>query len=123
MNPTKTQTIKPLLNSIVEGIREKKGRGITVLDMTGLEATVCDYMIIAEGNTHTQVEAIEDSIFDIVLKRTGEKPVHTHKGSGQWIAIDYVDVIVHVMTPELRAFYNIEQTWADAEMERLPEEA
>lgn len=112
----------PLVNSIVEGIREKKGKEITVLDMTGLEATICDYMVIAEGNTHTQVEAIEDSVFDIVLKRTGDKPLYSHKGSGQWIAIDYVDVIVHILTPELRHFYNIEQMWADAEIERLPDE-
>lgn len=111
------------MNSIVEGIREKKGTKITVLDMTELGTTICDYMVIAEGNTHTQVEALEDSVFDIVLKRTGDKPVYTHKGGGEWIAMDYIDVIVHLLTPDLRHFYNIEQMWADAEIQRLPDEA
>lgn len=122
MKPT-NQSVKQLLNSIVAGIREKKGTEITVLDMTQLGTTICDYMVIAEGNTHTQVEALEDSVSDLVQKRTGEKPVHSHKGSGEWIAMDYIDVIVHLMTPELRNFYNIEQMWADADMQRLPNEA
>lgn len=111
-----------LVDAVVEGIREKKGRNITILDMRQIEDAICDYMVVADGNTPTQVEAIEDSIWEVVRKASDEKPLHVHKGSGEWIAMDYVTVIVHIFVPELRSYYNIEGLWADATQRRLPDE-
>lgn len=110
-----------LVDAIVEGIREKKGKNISFIDMRGLDDAICDFMVIGEGNTPIQVDALEDSIWDYVQKHLGEKPVHVHKGSGEWIAMDYVDVIVHLMVPDVRSYYNIEGLWADARIERLPD--
>ncbi len=118
----KTDSTKALVDTIVEGIREKKGKHITIIDMQSIDDAFCDYMLIAEGNTPTQVDAIEDSIWDTVNKRLGDKPIHTHVGSGEWVAMDYVDVMVHIFVPELRHYYGIEQIWADAKQSNLPDE-
>lgn len=87
--------------------------------MTSIDDSICNYMVIAEGNTPVQVEAIQDAVEEFARIRTKEKPLHIHGGSGEWIAMDYVDVIVHLFVPTLRAFYNIEQLWADAEQTHL----
>lgn len=111
-----------LADAIVEGIKEKKGKRITLIDMRSVEEAFCDYMVVAEGNTPTQVGALEGAIWDKVLEKIGEKPIHTHTGSGEWIAMDYVDVVVHIMVPELRSYYGLEQMWADAKQTMIPDE-
>lgn len=119
---TKNSTTTALVETIVEGIREKKGKHITILDMGGIDDAFCDYMVVAEGNTPTQVNALEDSVWDTVQKKLGDKPIHTHIGGGEWIAMDYVDVIVHLFVPEQRKYYGLEQMWADAKQTSLPDE-
>lgn len=119
---TNKNTTESLVKAVVEGIREKKGRKITVMDMAQIEDAICDYMVIAEGNTPTQVDALEGSVWENVRKQVNDKPIHVHKGSGEWIALDYVTVIVHLFVPELRSYYNIEGLWADALQTHLPDE-
>lgn len=119
---TSNKTTIALTEAIVEGIKEKKGKHITLIDMRSVEESFCDYMIVAEGNTATQVGALEGAVWDKALKMTGEKPIHTHTGSGEWIAMDYVDVVVHIMVPELRNYYGLEQMWADAKQTIIPDE-
>ncbi|MDN4753021.1 ribosome silencing factor [Porphyromonadaceae bacterium W3.11] len=122
MKTTVEDNTKMLVAAIVDGIREKKGKNISILDMRGVDDAICDYMVIGEGNTPIQVDAIEDSIWDIVHSRLNEKPIHEHKGVGEWIAMDYSDVIVHLFIPELRSYYNIEGLWSDADIQFLPDE-
>ncbi|MDD7437610.1 MAG: ribosome silencing factor [Bacteroidales bacterium] len=119
---TKNNTTTALVETIVEGIREKKGKRITIIDMGGIDDAICDYMVVAEGNTPTQVNALEDSVWDTVQKTLSDKPIHTHVGGGEWIAMDYVDVMVHLFVPELRKYYGLEQMWADAKQTSLPDE-
>lgn len=116
---TTTANSKALVDSIVEGIKEKKGKNIVIIDMANVDDSICNYMVIAEGNTPVQVEAIQDSVLDTARIQTGEKPLHTHIGNGEWVAMDYVDVMVHIFVPTLREFYNIEQLWADAKQIRV----
>lgn len=118
-----TATTAVLTNSIIEGIREKKGKEIVVIDLSQIDDAICQAMVIAVGNTPTQVAALYDSVEEIVRLRTGEKPLRAHVGSGEWIALDYVDVMVHLFVPDLRTFYNLEQLWADATVTRVPDEA
>lgn len=122
MKTVEKNSVKPLLDAAIEGIRDKKGHRISVLDMSAIDDAICKYMIIAEGNTPTQVEALQESVRDKVRELTGEKPVHTHTGDGRWIALDYVDLIVHLFVPDLRQFYAIEQLWEDADQQVLPDE-
>lgn len=104
-----------LIDAIVAGIEEKKGQNITVLDLHEISDTITQYLVICEGNTPIQVNAISDSVWDIVHERTGEKPVSTDgKRNNLWVAMDYVDVAVHVFVPEARTFYDIDNLWEDA---------
>ncbi|MDO4993593.1 MAG: ribosome silencing factor [Bacteroidales bacterium] len=116
-------TTKQLVKSIIEGIQEKKGHNIRVADLTGIEDTICKYLVICEGNSPTQVQAIEDSVWDKVFEQIGEKPrAIDGLRNSFWVAMDYTDVVVHVFLPEARAFYDIDNLWEDAAMEEIPED-
>lgn len=122
MKTTVPPHTRSLVDSIVTGIREKKGKNITLLNLSPIDDAICTYMVIAEGNTPTQVSAIEDAVREIVRKEQGETLSHIHVGSGEWIAIDYIDVIVHLFVPHAREYYKLERLWEDAERTDLPNE-
>jgi ribosome-associated protein len=104
-----------LVDAIVEGIQEKKGTNIAILDMRKIEGSVCQFFILCDGNSNTQVDAIGDSVEDHVREKLNEKPYHIEgKQNAEWILVDYVDVIVHVFQRPIRSFYNLEGLWADA---------
>ena len=112
---------KALVNTIIEGIQEKKGKDIVVADLTEIEDTICKYFVICEGNTPTQLAAITESVYDYVRKETGEKPFGVDGlRNSQWVALDFSDVLVHIFLPETREFYNLENLWADAKLTEIP---
>ena len=112
---------KALVNTIIEGIQEKKGKDIVVADLTEIEDTICKYFVICEGNTPTQLAAITESVYDYVRKETGEKPFGVDGlRNSQWVALDYSDVLVHIFLPDTREFYNLENLWADAKLTEIP---
>ena len=105
-----------LAQSAVNGILEKKGENIVWLDLRNIENAVCDYFIICEANSNIQVEAIGQSVKDMVKKELNERPYRSEGWENAlWILIDYVNVVVHVFQRETRQFYNLESLWADAE--------
>ncbi|MCD7938020.1 MAG: ribosome silencing factor [Tannerellaceae bacterium] len=111
---------KKLVDTIVKGLQEKKGKNIVIVNLTQLPGAICQYMVICEGNTPTQVSALSDSVWDMVRKDAGEKPLSTEgKQNSTWIGLDYGTVIVHIFVPELRQFYNLENLWADAKLEYI----
>ena len=113
---------KSLANSIVAACQDKKARNIVIVDMTELPGTICQYFVICEGNTPTQVGAISDEIVDSLKKKKKERPISIDGlREGRWVGIDYGTVIVLVFLPELREFYNIEHLWADAKLESIPD--
>lgn len=106
----------PLVTSIVEGIQDRKGKGITVLDLRGVDSAIADYYVICEGNSTTQVDSIADSIEDKVRETLREKPHHVEgRTNATWVLVDYYNVIVHIFLHEAREFYSIETLWNDAE--------
>lgn len=112
-----------LAKAIVEGIRNKKGRKIVLVDMGELESAPCRYFVIAEGTSNTQVAAIADEVEDYVRKSVGDKPIAiVGQDNAEWVAIDYVDVIVHIFQPQIREFYDIEHLWGDARITMFPDE-
>lgn len=119
---TTYERTEALVHSIVEGLRAKKGHAITILDLHRLHDRPTDYMIIAESNSPTGISTLEESVREVVEEQAGERPIRVHKGSGEWIAMDYVDAMVHLFTTELRSFYHIEQMWEDADLTRLEDE-
>lgn len=121
-NKKNKNSIPALVNSIVAGIQEKKGKNITLLDLSAIEDSICKYMVIAEGNTPTQVEAISESVREIVWANEHEKVSYSHQGNGEWIALDYINVMVHLFVPALRNYYDLETLWADANRYDFPTE-
>jgi len=106
---------KQLADTIVEGIQEKKGTNIAILDLSKLDNTICQYFVICEGESTTHVDAVADSVDEFVRKHAGEKPNHIEgRENAQWILLDYFDVVVHVFHKDMRDFYNLEGLWADA---------
>ena len=111
-----------LVKSITKGIQEKKGQHIVIADLRHIDGAIANYFVICQGNSPTQVEAIAESVGDICRKEAGEKPVNVNGlGNNQWVAIDYVDVLVHIFMPETREFYNLENLWEDAKLTELPD--
>jgi len=111
-----------LVETITEGIKEKKGSNIVVADLQNIESAICRYFIICEGNSPTQVEAITESIGDMVREKMGEKPMSVvGLGTSQWVAMDYSDVLVHVFLPETRSYYDLEHLWEDAKLTYMTE--
>ena len=111
-----------LIQRIIEGIQEKKGREIVHIDLKKLEyATTTDF-VIGTGNTKIQVEAIADSVREYVQEKTGQKP-YNYDGyqNSQWIVIDYGTVFAHIFLPEERERYNLEELWADANITHIPD--
>lgn len=113
---------KQLADAIVKGIQEKKGSGIAVVDMEGIDGAICRYFIICQGNSPTQIQAIADSVEETARIDAGEKPVHVvGLGNAQWVAMDYTDIIVHIFLPETREFYALDSLWQDAKLEVIPD--
>ena len=103
------------MEAVVKGLQEKKGKRITVVDMTLLSGALCQHMIVCEGNSLNQLSSLSDSVWDIVRIETGEKPLSIDGNrNSPWIGMDYGTILVHIFLPEYRAFYNLENLWADA---------
>lgn len=114
--------MKELVETIKEAIQEKKGSNIVVADLTKIEGTICQYFMICTGNSPTQVEAIAESVGDVVREKLGEKPVHVvGLENAQWVAMDYTDVLVHIFLPDVREYYDLEHLWEDAPVEQIPD--
>jgi ribosome-associated protein len=104
-----------LFKAIITGIQEKKGEKIASLDLRKIPEAVADFFIICEASNTTQLKAIADSIEHEVSIKCLEKPYkHEGRQALQWILIDYINVVVHVMLPEPRKFYQLEEMWSDA---------
>jgi ribosome-associated protein len=107
-----------IIKTIIAAIQEKKGENIISLDLRKINEAVADFFIICEADNQPQLRAIAENIEEQVREHCDEKPYH-HEGykALQWILIDYVNVVVHVMLPENRRFYKLEEMWSDAAAE------
>jgi len=114
--------VKLLVKTIVEALQEKKGKKIITMNLSKIEGSICQYFIICQGNTPTQVSALSDSAWDVVYERLHEKPLGAvGMQEARWIAMDYGTVILHIFIPEIREYYNLEHLWADAEITEIPD--
>lgn len=115
---TKKETSSDILIAhIIKGIEEVKGNDIDILDLREIENTVCDYFVICNGTSNTQVNAIVNSIQKTVSKSLKDKPWHIEgSDNAEWVLMDYVNVVVHVFQKHIREFYDIESLWGDAKV-------
>ncbi len=108
---------KEIVEKIVEGIQERKGHKIVVVDLNKLQDAPCSYFVICEGDSNVQVNAIAHSIKDWVNEKLDVKPFATDGfENSQWIAMDYGQIIVHVFQRPFREFYDLEHLWQDADL-------
>ena len=115
-------TLQQLVKSIILGIQEKKGSNIVVADLQKIEGSICKFFVVCQGNSPQQVEAIATSVGDYLRENEGEKPVNVvGLTNAQWVAMDYVDVMVHIFLPDVREYYDLENLWQDAELTRVPD--
>lgn len=104
-----------IFKTIIHAIEEKKGEKIVSLDLKRIPEAVTDFFVICEATNPTQLKAIADSVEYEVKKICDELPYkHEGKQGEQWILIDYINIVVHIMLSEPRKFYKLEEMWSDA---------
>ena len=104
-----------IFKTIIKAIEDKKGENIVSLDLRKITEAAADFFIVCQAGSTTQVKAISDYVEDQVKEVCGENP-YKHEGyqALQWVIIDYVNIVVHIMHPDARKFYKLEEMWSDA---------
>lgn len=109
-----------LITEIIKGIEDVKGENISIIDLREIENTVCDYFILCDGTSNTQVSAIAASVEKNVSKSLKDKPWHVEgEANAEWILLDYVNLAVHVFQRHVRQFYNLEELWGDGKITNI----
>lgn len=112
--------IKNLVDVIVKGMQEKKAENLTLVDLRNIDNAVCDYFVISNANSNTQVNAIADSVQKKTIEILGDKAWHKEgTENAEWILLDYVNVVAHVFQTPIREFYALEELWGDAEITKI----
>jgi len=113
---------KELLQIIIEGMQEKKARNITVLDFQDIENSSYNYFVICEADSRPQLQAITESIEEFTTKKLKIKPHHIEGvQNAEWILLDYLTIVTHVFRSDIRSYYKIEELWADAKIQHIPD--
>ena len=109
-----------IIKTIIAAIQDKKGENIISLDLRKINEAVADFFIVCEAGNQPQIKAIAENVERTVKEKCEEDPWH-HEGynSLQWVLLDYVNVVVHVMLPDTRKFYKLEEMWSDAVMQEF----
>ena len=109
LNPTE------LAHKVIGLVEEKQAEDIVLLDLRQV-SIIADYFVICSAATKRQSQALLDTLRE-ELKKEEVQPLHTEgEASSGWLLIDYADVIVHIFSPEQRAFYQLEELWQHAPM-------
>ena len=98
---------------IVDALDDKRAKNIAVLDLVGISSSL-DYFVVATGESEPQLKALEAGVRER-LKEAGVMPKGVEGPSNRWVLLDYGNVVVHIMSPEARDFYDLEGLWADAD--------
>ena len=95
---------------------EKKGNDILVMDIRSI-STIADYFVIASGGSDKHVRAMADEIATRSEEDLDQRLFHIQgMAEGQWVVLDYVDVVVHLFTESARKYYNLDRLWGDAKV-------
>jgi ribosome-associated protein len=104
-----------IIKTIIAAIQDKKGEKIVSLDLRKINEAVADFFIVCEASNQPQIRAIADNIRNEVEENCEERPYHQEGlQQMQWVLLDYVNVVVHIMLPDNRKFYQLEEMWSDA---------
>ena len=110
-----------LASHAVDAVLEKKARDIVLMDMRQVSG-VADIFILCTGDSDLQIRAIVEGVRERIRENCDERPWHVEGTEHyQWVLLDYVDLVVHVFTPEKRGYYDLERLWGDAPTEEIEE--
>ena len=113
-----------LCKFVVQGMQNKKGQSIAVIDLRKMHNSIADFFVICSATSNTQVESIGDSVQETVKKNTTDRPWHEEgRSNREWILIDYVDVVAHVFLEDKRLRFRLEELWGDATITHIKETA
>ncbi len=117
MSKNKKNISLELAKSIALAMEEKKGERIKILDLRKIKSAVTDFFVVCSAQSKTQVNALADSVEEIVFKTGNEWPYKVEgRENAEWVLLDYFDAVAHVFQTESREFYKLEDLWADAEI-------
>lgn len=117
-----SQTQTDTRSLIIDAIRDRKGRSITLVDLSHIPGAGASEFIIAQGSSTTQVASIADHLEERLRTDAGLKPYNTDgMSNSEWVVMDYGDVWIHIFLPETRSRYNLEDLWSDAEITNIPD--
>ena len=106
-----------LVNTIIDGIQEKKGREVVTVNLEHILTAPCTFFVICTCGSPQQVDAVTDSVEEFARKQLGEKPAAiAGRENAEWVAMDYGTVMVHIFVREAREHYDLEHLWDDAEL-------
>jgi ribosome-associated protein len=112
-----------LLQYIIEGILEKKGKEVINIDLRKLDYAACDNFVICHGESGTQVKALAGSVEDKVEEKLGLRVKHREGlENASWILLDYGDIVAHIFVKEARDYYKLEDLWGDADINLIQED-
>ncbi|MCB1110558.1 MAG: ribosome silencing factor [Chlamydiia bacterium] len=104
-----------VVQEIAQTIYDKKGTNIIAIDVRGI-SSITDYVIIADGNVDRHVIALSNEVQNW-MRNIGEKPVHIEgQQAGDWVVIDYFQIVIHLLLPEMRQKYQLERLWPDGKV-------
>jgi ribosome-associated protein len=108
-----------MMKMAVHGLQEKKGVDIISIDLRKIGSSFADFFVICNGGSNRQIDALADSVEEVMLKSLKEKPKHREgSDTSEWVLLDYYSVVVHIFSKEQRDFYGLEELWGDGEIQR-----
>ena len=114
--PVKADPMPYEIEVIAQAMLDKKAQRVCAMDLRKPGASICDFFVICNANSSTQVVAITDYIEEMVFKQCNRHPRRSQgRENAFWVIMDYGDIVVHIFQTEYRAFYRLEELWADAE--------
>ncbi len=107
--------MEKMIETIVGAIQDKKGKDIVSLNLDGFDGAITSHFIVCHADSTTQVDAISQGVEEAMIEKMGQKVWRVEgRQMALWVAMDYVDVVVHIFQTELRDFYQLEELWSDA---------
>lgn len=107
------EDFKKIVDIAVKAIDSKRGDDIEVIKVSDI-TVLTDYFVVATANSNTQLKSIADEV-EYKLSEAGFEPHHIEGEKSDWICLDYIGVVIHILYREQRGFYQIERLWEDGE--------
>ncbi len=105
-----------MIDDLVELLKQRHAQNIVIIDIGKVSPTIANYFIVASGYTSDHLEAIVQSIEELY------EPMHVEGRGSKWVVVDYFEIVVHLMTPDYREYYDLEGLWMHAPQRKVEQE-